>query len=207
MSPDAPPAPEKPELRGAVLASATKLFLDRPYAEVRVEDIVADAGVAKGLAFYYFQSKRGLYVAVVQSLLGQLVMKVMPDPELSPRKREIAAVSAFVDWAAEIDGIELILSTWAAGDPKTDAIFREAGDRIILQTVTAMRDFPGGPGREDQIPPELLTRAIWGWLAFARIVVADWLRKGGMNRDEVRDLLIGALDGAVDSARKIADER
>lgn len=180
------------------------MFLERPYEQVRVDDIVADAGVAKGLAFYYFESKRGLYVAVVQSLLGQLVARTMPDPELSPRQREIAAVESFVEWAAEVDGVELILSTWSGGDAQIDAIFRQAADQIISQTVAGMSDMPGGPGTEDELPAALLSRSIWGWLAFARIVTADWLRKRDIEPEQLRDLLVGALDGVVAAARSVA---
>ncbi len=195
---------QRPELREALLASATRMFLERPYEQVRVDDIVADAGVAKGLAFYYFESKRGLYVAVVQSLLGQLVARTMPDPELSPRQREIAAVESFVEWAAEVDGVELILSTWSGGDAQIDAIFRQAADQIISQTVAGMSDMPGGPGTEDELPAALLSRSIWGWLAFARIVTADWLRKRDIEPEQLRDLLVGALDGVVAAARSVA---
>lgn len=195
---------ERPELRSALLASATRMFLDRPYEEVRVEDIVADAGVAKGLAFYYFDSKRGIYAAVIESLLGDLVARVQPDASLSPRRREVAAVGAFVEWAADVEGVEIILSRWSAGDPEIDAYFRKALDLVIGQMVGAMGDMPGGPGREDEVPVTLLSRAIWGWLAFARIVTADWLKTRDMSQEDLRDLLVGALDGVVTAARAVS---
>lgn len=194
----------KPELRAALLESATKMFLQRPYEEVRVDDIVAEAGVAKGLAFYHFKSKRGIYIAVVQSLMISLVERTRPDTSLPPRAREIAAVEGFVDWASETEGVEIILSTWSAGDSEIDRVFREAAERIIGQMVGAMGDMPGGPGREDELPRAILERAIWGWLAFARIVTADSLRKRDIDREQLRDLLVGALDGVVNAARKIA---
>jgi AcrR family transcriptional regulator len=193
----------RPELREALLASATRMFLERPYGEVRVDDVVADAGVAKGLAFYYFGSKRGLYAAVVQSLMAQLVARTMPDPALPPRQREVAAVESFVEWAAETKGVENILSTWSAGDAEVDAVFRETADRIIEQVVAGMSDMPGGPGTKDELPRALLSRSIWGWLAFARIVTADWLRKRDMEPELLRDLLVGALDGVVATARAV----
>lgn len=194
----------KPELRDALLVSARKMFLTHPYEQVRIDDIAADAGVAKGLAFYYFKNKRGLYVAVVQSLMGELVARTVPDLSLPPRQREIAAVESFVRWSAETEGIEIILSTWSAGDAKIDQIFRDAAERIIGQMVAAMGDMPGGPGRADELPATLLSRSIWGWLAFARIVTADWLRKRDIEPEQLRDLLVGTLDGAVASARAVA---
>lgn len=197
----------RPELRAALLESATRIFLERPFEEVRVDDIVADAGVAKGLAFYYFGSKRGIYAAVIESLLADLVERVRPDISLPPREREIAAVGSFVEWAVEVNGVERILTRWSAGDQEIDAHFRQALELVISQMVEAMGDMPGGPGREDELPRALLTRAIWGWLAFARIVTADWLRERDMPQEDLRDLLVGALDGVVTATREVSAGR
>jgi AcrR family transcriptional regulator len=197
----------QPELRDALLTAATRKFLELPYEQVRVEDIVAEAGVAKGLAFYYFKSKRGLYIAVVQSLMIELAARTRPDLTLPPRARELAAVGGFVEWAAEKEGIEIILSTWSAGDPQIDAVFREGATQIIRQTMDAMGDFPGGPGSENELPAALLARSLWGWMAFARIVTADWLRTRDATTQEHRDLLVGALDGVVRAAHKVTDEK
>ncbi|MFT4050335.1 MAG: TetR/AcrR family transcriptional regulator [Solirubrobacterales bacterium] len=198
---------EKPELRAAVLAAARGRFLKSPYEEVRVDDIVADAGVAKGLAFYYFESKRGLYNAVVRSLLMELAERTRPDPDLPPREREVAAVEAFVVWADETEGVDLILASWSAGDEELDAMFRAALDQLIGQTISSMHDMPGGPGTVDALPPELLGRAIWGWMSMARTIVADWLTARDIPRDELRDLLVGALDGVYLAARNVAEQR
>jgi AcrR family transcriptional regulator len=194
---------KRPELREAVFQSATRMFLDRPYEEVRIDDIAADAGVAKGLAFYYFKNKRGLYVAVVRALLIEMAMRSIPDPKLPPRQREIAAVGAFVEWAAETEGIEYIFSAWST-EAGAEGVFRDAADQVVSQTVAAMGDFPGGPGRADEVPMALLRRSIWGWMAFARIVTADWLRQRDIEQEELRDLLVGALDGVVIAARSVA---
>lgn len=194
---------KRPELRDAVFESAKRMFLSRPYEEVRIDDIAADAGVAKGLAFYYFKNKRGLYVAVVRSLLLEMAMRALPNPELSPRQREIAAVGGFVEWAAETEGIEYIFSAWSS-DAQVDGVFRDAADRIVDQTVAAMGDFPGGPGRADEVPRALLRRSIWGWMAFARIVTSDWLRMRDVEPEQLRDLLVGSLDGVVIAARQVA---
>lgn len=197
-------AEKRPELRQKILDSATQMFLAQPFEKVRVDDIVGDAGVAKGLAFYYFKSKRGIYAAVVESLLMQLVERSRPDPSLPPREREIAAVGNFVEWAASIDGIEHILTNWTALDATTSQVFRDTATRLISQTVAAMTDMPGGPGRSDSIPPELLNRTIHGWLAMARIIVADWRSDPDLTPDQMRDLLVATLDGVVDGARRVA---
>lgn len=195
---------QRPELRELLLASATRMFLERPYDEVRVDDIATAAGVAKGLVFYYFESKRGIYVAVVESLLDQLVAQARPDIDLPPRQREIAAVESFVNWAAEVEGVEIILTTWSAGDSQIDAMFSRALARIVAQMVGAMGDIPGGPGADRELPETILSRSIRGWLSFARIVTADWLRTRDLEPEQLRDLLVGALDGAIAATIAVA---
>lgn len=197
----------RPELRAALLGAARRRFLDQPFDEVRVDDIVAEAGVAKGLAFYYFQSKRGLYAAVVESLLLELAERTQPDPSLPPREREVAAIGGFVAWADETEGVELILASWSAGDPEIDSLFRGALDLMIAQTISGMSGMRGGPGEADELPAELLSRSIWGWMALARTITADWLRNRDIERDELRDLLVGSLDGVVLAARNVAARR
>lgn len=198
---------QRPELREKVLAAATRLFLDRPFEEVRIDDIAEEAGVAKGLVFYYFDSKRGVYVAVVESLVDQMVESAAPDPSLPPREREIAAVEGFLRWAVDVEGVEIILARWSAGDARTDQLFREALSRVISRMVAAMGDMPGGPGSPDAVPVPLLSRSIWGWLAFARTTTADWLKTRDTTFEEHRDLLVGALDGIVYTARKLSKNR
>lgn len=192
---------ERAELRAQVLKAATSAFLQKPFEEVRVEDIASDAGVAKGLVFYYFKNKRGIYLAVIQTLMTSLVASTAPDPALPLKQRQLAAVETFVDWAQQIEGIEIILRTWSAGDREIDAALRTAAERIIRQMLAAMSDMPRGPGTADAVPEHVLSRAIWGWLAFARIVTADWLVTRDLTAEELRDFLAEVLDGAVVAAR------
>jgi AcrR family transcriptional regulator len=192
---------DRAELRAQVLDAATSAFLKKPFEEVRVEDIASEAGVAKGLVFYYFKNKRGLYLAVIQSLMGSLVATTAPDPSLPLKQRQLAAVQTFVDWAQETEGIEIILRTWSAGDREIDAALRMAAELIIGQMMAAMTDMPRGPGSADAVPEQIMSRAIWGWLAFARIVVADWLVSRDLTSEELRDFLAEVLDGVVVAAR------
>ncbi|MBN2878754.1 MAG: TetR/AcrR family transcriptional regulator [Clostridia bacterium] len=48
------------EVKENIKAIATAMFSQKGYDNVKVEDIAAEAGVAKGLVFYHFTSKDGL---------------------------------------------------------------------------------------------------------------------------------------------------
>jgi AcrR family transcriptional regulator len=65
------PAPAHPqarsaETRAAILAAAERVFAEAGLAGARTDAIAAAAGVNKALLYYYFQSKKSLYEAVVE---------------------------------------------------------------------------------------------------------------------------------------------
>lgn len=51
--------------RSAILAAATREFAAKGLAGARMDAIAREAGVAKGLAFHYFGSKDGLWIAAL----------------------------------------------------------------------------------------------------------------------------------------------
>jgi AcrR family transcriptional regulator len=53
------------DTRQLILTVALRHFADRGYAGTSVQDIVDEAKVAKPMLYYYFQSKAGLYQALI----------------------------------------------------------------------------------------------------------------------------------------------
>lgn len=56
---------ETTDTRQLILKVALRHFADRGYAGTSVQDIVDEAKVAKPMLYYYFQSKAGLYQALI----------------------------------------------------------------------------------------------------------------------------------------------
>ena len=52
--------------RERLLETASHLFAEKGYASTSVREIVARAGVSKPVLYYYFQSKEGLYYAILK---------------------------------------------------------------------------------------------------------------------------------------------
>ena len=50
-----------------IVAVAMRQFAERGYSDVRIEEVAAQAGVAKGAVFGYFGSKAGLFLAAYQA--------------------------------------------------------------------------------------------------------------------------------------------
>src|SRR5262245_39119177 len=59
-----------------ILDTAARLFDKRHYHEVRMEDVAAQAGVAKGTIYRYFQDKEDLYLALLVSSLERLYSEI-----------------------------------------------------------------------------------------------------------------------------------
>lgn len=56
--------------RDSIADAAFALFAERGYADTRVDDVAARAGVAKGTVYLYFDSKEALFRAVVERQLA-----------------------------------------------------------------------------------------------------------------------------------------
>ena len=65
-----------------LLAAALALFVERGYANTRLEDVAARAGVSKGTLYLYYANKEDLFKAVVR---GGLVSPLLEARELIPR--------------------------------------------------------------------------------------------------------------------------
>jgi TetR/AcrR family transcriptional regulator len=52
--------------RAKLLETASHLFAEKGYASTSVREIVSRAGVSKPVLYYYFQSKEGLYYAILK---------------------------------------------------------------------------------------------------------------------------------------------
>jgi AcrR family transcriptional regulator len=189
-----PAAPGPPgERREELLAAGLRLFSDRPYDELAIDDIAAEAGVAKGLLYYYFGSKRGFYVAIVQAAARELGARLDPDHSLPPAERLRRALDAYLVYVEEHSaGYRTLLAGGLGSDPEVRAIRDDQRSfvmRLILDGIGQPRD-----------PVPALRAALEGWLSFVEGVSLDWLLRRDLERDEVRGLLIAALGGALAAA-------
>jgi AcrR family transcriptional regulator len=60
--------PDNPAVRERLLAEALRLFTARGYAATTVRELVAAAGVTKPVLYYYFGSKEGLYLEIMNGI-------------------------------------------------------------------------------------------------------------------------------------------
>lgn len=79
------PTMGKAERRQQILNAAREVFAKRGYAQTTVDDIVAQAGVARGTFYLYFDDKRAAFAELVDRFATQLSSKIVrittDDPE------------------------------------------------------------------------------------------------------------------------------
>lgn len=62
--------------RNEIIGAALKVFGAKGFEAARAEDIAAQAGIAKGTIYLYFESKEDIYEAAVQHAIGRLDERV-----------------------------------------------------------------------------------------------------------------------------------
>ena len=72
--------------RNELLALGAEVFGQRPYDEVRIDEIAERAGVSRALMYHYFPDKRAFFAAVVRAEGERLfeATNAAPDPEAQP---------------------------------------------------------------------------------------------------------------------------
>ncbi|MDX6697359.1 MAG: hypothetical protein QOE65_756 [Solirubrobacteraceae bacterium] len=182
--------------REELLEVGLRLFSVRAYDELLLDDIAAEAGVAKGLIHYYFGSKRGFYVAIVQAAAVEMRARLDTDASQPPAERLRRSVDAYLRYAEDHSaGYRTLLGGGIGSDPEVLAI-RDGERAFVLHLIL------GGLGVAGAPRPALRT-ALEGWLSFVEGVSLDWLVRRDLERDQVRDLMITALAGALHAARQV----
>lgn len=121
-----------PDLRRSeILNQALALFLSRGYDQVSLNDIIADAGISKGVFYHYFLSKEALLAALADRFAHQTLAElddVLKDRALNPLQR----LNAFLAKGTRLK-TELAPGAWAV----FGALFRPENQGLYQRVVTA----------------------------------------------------------------------
>jgi AcrR family transcriptional regulator len=179
--------------REQLVALGVEIFSERPFDDVSIDDIAAGAGISKGLLYHYFPSKRDFYVAVVRHSADEMQAITETDPDLERLERLADGLDRYLEYVAtHARGFATVLRAGIGSDPEVAAIVegvRAAMARRILADVA-----------ESDPPPAAVRIAIRGWVGFAEAASLEWLERGELSREELRELLVRALTGAVAAA-------
>lgn len=91
------------ERKRQLLDAAARLFAEQGYAATRISDIVEEAGVAKGLFYWYFENKKALFRELADDIRRQLrtQQQAATDPDAPGLVRILQGTVASVFFMAE----------------------------------------------------------------------------------------------------------
>ena len=153
--------------RNELLALGAEVFGQRPYDEVRIDEIAERAGVSRALMYHYFPDKRAFFAAVVRAEGERLfeATNALPDPEQNLFDQLRSGVLAYLRYDEEHPH-----GAWAAymGMGRSDPILRGIEDvDSDRQANRIMGRMAEAIGRElDSKVERDLRITIYGWLAF-----------------------------------------
>ncbi|MDJ0465810.1 TetR/AcrR family transcriptional regulator [Streptomyces sp. H27-C3] len=191
---------ERSQLRRAeLIATGRKLFADTSYDALSMDDIARHAGVAKGLIYYYFKSKRGYYLAIVEESVAELVARAGSDTDLPPTRRVQRTMDGYLRYAQHNQAAYRTIVTGGVGfDTQVQAI-RDAVREELIATIAV-----GAYGRRDI--PLIARLALISWMTGVEGVTLDWLGHQELDRDEVRELLVLLLRSTLRTIGELVPE-
>ncbi|MEU3062982.1 TetR/AcrR family transcriptional regulator [Streptomyces subrutilus] len=160
--------------RAELIATGRKLFADTPYDALSMDDIAQHAGVAKGLIYYYFTSKRGYYLAIVEDSVAELVARAGGDSDLPDAERVHRTVEGYLHYAEHHRAAYRTIVTGGVGSDAEVLAIRDAVREELVATIAE-----GAYGR--RALPVIARLALVGWLSAVEGATLEWI--GGLARD------------------------
>ena len=178
--------------RKQLIELGMELFSTRAYDDIWIEEIADQAGISRGLLYHYFPTKRDFYLAVSKAAVDEIRDLTRPDPSLPAVEQVRSALDAFLRKAKErSQGFLTAYRGALAADPEVRRIVETSRMFQSKRVLAAL-------GRRDPTP--LLQIAVRGWVAFVQDVTAQWLQQRALGREDVRDMLVATLEGAIAGA-------
>jgi AcrR family transcriptional regulator len=185
------------ERRVQLLELGRKLFNERSYDEISIDDVAAAAGISKGLLYHYFSSKRVFYVEIVRTAATEMIASTAPPPQLSPTEQLDQGLDAYLDYVENnAKAYGSLLRSGIGTDVEVERIVertRRALMKRIIQTRVHRKP-----------PPSILRIAVRGWIGFVEAAVLDWLDRRDLGRPALRAMLAAALASTLSDAERVA---
>lgn len=152
--------------RNELLRLGAEVFGQRPYDEVRIDEIAERAGVSRALMYHYFPDKRAFFAAVVRAESERLfeATNTPPEPGLTLFEQLRAGVLAYLEYdEAHPHGAWAAYMGMGRADPALSGIDETDNDRQANRIIDRLLEAVGPLDQE-------LTRAmhtvVYGWVAY-----------------------------------------
>ncbi|BCO37375.1 TetR/AcrR family transcriptional regulator [Mycobacterium heckeshornense] len=186
--------------RAELLALGAEVFGQRPYDEVRIDEVAERAGVSRALMYHYFPDKRAFFAAVVKYEAERLIEATshLPLPGQTLFEEVRTGVLAYMEYQQQHPH-----SAWAAyvgigrSDPVLLGIDDEAKNRQLEHVMSRIVEIEGP---DEQLDPDVernLRMVVHGWLAFTFEVCRQRIIDPSTDAGQLADACAHALLDAV----------
>ena len=130
--------------RAEILAAALKVFCKKGYTEARMEDVAAQAKIAKGTLYLYFSSKAEIYSAAIHHAMEQL--STLSEERLTGltsfrEKLETVIAVRLEFWSEQRSLYRMLLTVGRAPEHRrqTHAVLKRAADALLAVMEEGVR--------------------------------------------------------------------
>ena len=177
------------ERRRQLVETGARFFAAQSYDAVRMEEVAAQSGVSRALLYRHFPTKRDLFAAVYQDAADRLVVETAVDPDLPLADRLVVGLDAHFDYFVANRRAVLTANRTLAGDRVIQSIIDGEIDTLREQILDATGLEPADRAK--------LSSVLLSWLVFVRVLSVEWLAHEHLSREEMMDMCVGALMGAL----------
>ena len=181
--------------RRALMVAALRLFRERSYDQVSVDDIAAAADMSRPLLYHYYGGKLGVFVAALRQTADDLLAAMRTAAERCPDTWLSAGVGAYLDHvAANPIGFSALIghgSSPAGGESET--VIGQTRDAILELVMEGLR-----PVAE----PPMLRSVIKGWIGLVEVISRQWMETGQPDRARLERILIEMFDAALETTAR-----
>ena len=182
--------------RAQLLALGMRLFSERTYDEISMDDLAREAGVSKGLAYHYFRTKRDFYVAGLREIARELLDKTTTiGADLPPIERIRRGLDAYMDHVgAHARAFVALMRGGIGSDREVAGVIEETRSAYVDRFL---HDLAGSPLATFSAGSKLLRTALRGWLGFVEAASIDWIAHPDVDRARLRELMVDVLLAAM----------
>jgi AcrR family transcriptional regulator len=181
------------ERRASIVEAAGRLFGERGYEGTRLDDIAAATGVTKPILYRHFDSKRALYVALLERHRDDLASFVGVFPaEGTLEERFRAVLDLWLDYVESHSYAWKMLFRDSGGGPEIHAVRLDVHARaraVLVQIIRSVGEVPL-PRRELEPVAELMS------MGMASLVLW-WMDNPGVSRGAILDAMTRVWAGLL----------
>lgn len=202
--------------RNELLALGAQVFGERPYDDVRIDEIAERAGVSRALMYHYFPDKRAFFAAVVKAE-GDRLFEATNTPAVEGQslfEQLRAGVLAYLRYDEQYPH-----GAWAAhigmgtSDPMLRGIEDTDNERQVNRLMDRMSETLGGD--LDSKVERAIRTTMFGWLAMTMEMCRQRILDPSIDAGQIADTcahalldMVGRLPGIPDAlCDAVAPER